>query len=634
MTELFLKNEDSAWQHVFFLDTENIRLTIENTFFENSGSYTLDVTLPLDISENLSFFGAINRLDTTKRYRSFDAMMLADSKLVFRGTARTTSITDSEVKIQMLSGNSSVKFWTKAQKMYIDEMQYEYTDNRFSFDGYVDMDGFDAVPIINAGSFPGRKGIFCYVPILDENSSHNEGELSNGLLNEHQLMIDNDEFVHVTHGYPEGDAPELLELYRDCICPNLMFVARWIFEHLGYTINRNDRDDEIVNSIYIATGRKTTVKSTRYNNISSSEEMAMAKALPHWTVEEFLKQLQNFLNVTVVFNDMDGTVDIISSAYTDGEIDITSSVIEQFEVEMIDDKDVNENLYDSNIKYKEGTSDYHTVDMVDREIIKTFSEVKCSFTEFLNQWESMSNDEKKITIWTTEKGQYCAKIVTGENNSETLEKIRFNHFGSLERNSVNDNDVELKISPVATTLDIEMRIFTYYRSGNRIYRDAFERKGTCRQTVLCLQNQYEAVNKSTVWDAIHGEQDSETQKEDIMQVFLMDDKAVPSGFYHLKYQIPFTHWDYNKPRDSVNHHSWSLSLDNDNSDNFIGKYHLSARRQNRNAEHRIKFLSNTIPSVFAVYLIRNKRYACKKLEVQFTNKGMENIISGYFEEIL
>jgi hypothetical protein len=135
-----------------------------------------------------------------------------------------------------------------------------------------------------------------------------------------------------------------------------MFVTRWIFEHLGYTINRNDRNDDLVNSIYIATARKTTVKSTHYNNKSSSEEMAMAKALPHWTVEEFIKQLQNFLNVTVVFNDIDGTVDIVSSAYTDGEIDITSSVVEQFEVDMIDDEDVNENLYDSNVKYKEGAS--------------------------------------------------------------------------------------------------------------------------------------------------------------------------------------------------------------------------------------------------------------------------------------
>ena len=634
MTELYLKSEETVWERVYFLDTEKIKLTIENTFFENSGSYSLDITLPLNIQENRNFFGPINRLDISKRYRSYNAMIIADSKMVFKGTGRTTSISDTEVKLQLLAGNSNVKFWSKAQKLYIDEFQYEYTDNRTSFDNYVDMDSGAGTPIIIAGSFPGKKGIFCYVPILDENSNHEEGQLSNGLLNEHQLMINNDEFVIITHGGTDGDDPEYIEVYRDCICPNLMFVTRWIFEHLGYTIRRNDRDDEIVNSIYIATARKTTVKSSHYNNISSSEEMAMAKALPHWTVEEFIKQLQNFLNVTVIFDDLDGTVDIINSEYTEGIIDITSAIIDDFEVEMIDDKDVSMNIYDSNIKYKEGSSDYHVVDMVDREIIKTFSEVKCSFTDFLNQWESMSDEEKKITIWTTEKGQYCAKIVEDQNNRESLEKIRINHFGSLERNSVNDNDVELKISPVATTLDVEMRIFTYYRSGGRIYRDAFESKGTCLQTVLCLQNQYEAANKSTVWDAINGEQESESQKEDIMQVFFMDDKAVPSGFYHLTYQIPFTHWDYNCPRSSVNHKNWSLSLANDNSAEYIGKYHQLSRTQNRNAEHRFKFLSSGIPSVYSTYIVRNKKYACKKLEVHFTNKGLENIISGYFEEIL
>ena len=48
----------------------------------------------------------------------------------------------------------------------------------------------------------------------------------------------------------------------------------------------------------------------------------------------------------------------------------------------------------------------------------------------------------------------------------------------------------------------------------------------------------------------------------------------------------------------------------------------------------MKFIANRIPSVYAVFLIRNKRYACKKLEVQFGAEGMEKVVNGYFEEIL
>ena len=602
-----------------------MKLTIENTFFENAGSYTLDVVFPLDIEQNRKVFGGINRFDVSKRYRTFEAMVVVDSKLVFKGTAKITNVNENEVKVQLLSGNSNVKFWSKAEKMYIDEFHYEYTDNRTSFDAYVGMDSGSSYPIINAGTFPGKKGKFCYVPIMDENDTREQYAGTNGLLNEHWLMIDH--YLNVLDsGY--------IEVNRDAICPNLMFITKWIFEHLGYTIRRNDRDTEFINSIYIATARRTTVKSTNYNNFNSADEMAMAKALPHWTVEEFIKQLQNFLNVTVIFDDINGVVDIISDVYTEGTTDITDSTVDEYEVEVIDDEDVSYNLYDSNVKYKEGASEYHDVDMVEQEVIRTFTEVKCTEAESLSQWESMSDDEKKITVWTTEAVQFCAKINIDEHNNETLERIRFNHFGAIIRNPENENDIELKISPVATTLEVSMRVYDFYttENGRRIYRT--DPLWTCKQTVLCLQNQYEAANKSTVWDAIQGTQETESQKEDIMQVFLMDDRSVPSGFYYLNYQVPFTDRDYNKPNANITHESWSLALANDNATHSIAKLHRTARQQNRNAEHRFRFTADKIPSVYSIFMVRNKKYACKKLEVQFSNKGMEKIINGYFEEIL
>lgn len=624
MTEVYIDQ-----QRVFFKENTNLKLTIENTFFEDAGSYTLDVIFPLHIEENRKAFGAINRLDVSKRYKTFDAMIVVDSRVVFKGTAKITNISDAEVKLQMLSGNSHVKFWTKAQKMYIDEFQYEYTDKCTSFDRFAHLDGAGSVPVIDAGSFPGKKGIFCYVPILDENGSENQ------VLNSHQLIMNTAEFEVISHGYSVDHLPSYVRVYRENICPNLMFVTRWILGHLGYSVRRNDRDNDFVNSIYIATAAHTTKNSTSYNMKSSSEEKAMAKALPHWTVEEFIKQLQNFLNVTVVFNDLDSTVDIVSSAYTDGEIDISNDILDEFEVEVFDDADVESNLFDSNVKYKEGASEYHEIDIVDKDLISSFNEIHCTVQESLTQWDCMSAEEKKMAIWTTESGQFCAKVEIGEDGKETLERIRFNHFGAIIRNSENENDVELKISPVATTTEIKMPVYTYFNSsGGGITTNLFVVRDRRKQTVLCLQNHYEAASRPTVWDAINGTKEEGSEKEDIMQVFLMDDEAVPSGFYYLTFQTPFTHWDYNRPGNNVEHKNWSLALANDDSAYYIGKYHESARRQNRNAEHRVKFTADRIPSVYAIFLIRNKRYACKKLEVQFGAEGMEKVINGYFEEIL
>jgi hypothetical protein len=629
MTEVFINR-----QRVFFKEGSTLKLNIVNTFFEDAGSYTLDVVFPLHIWQNRQVFGALNRIDVSKRQQSFDALIIVDAKTVFKGTAKITGVNDNEVKLQLLSGNSNVKFQARAQKLYIDELPYEYTDNRTSFEDFVALDGFFGTPIINAGSFPGKKGIFCYVPVLDESAENTPAETVR-LLNEHQLMIHTDEQQTLYNGGQPLNLGYYIEVQRENICPNLMFVAKWIFNHLGYTLGRNDIDNDFVNGIYIATARRTTVRSNWANNVSSSEERAIGKALPHWTVEEFFKQLQNFLNVTVIFDDIRETVDIIkSAAYTEGTTDITDQTDDEYEVEVIDDEDVSANLYDSNVVYKKSESEYHDIDMVDREIIEAYSEVKCTAAQSQEQWNAMSAKEKKQAIWTTGEGQFCAKVTTDGQN-ETLERTRFNHFGGIMRNPENSNDIELKISPVATTTDIDMNVYEFQAPGGRITRDTLP-KWTCKQTALCLQNNCEAANKPSVWEAIQGSQvkESGTDKEDIMQVFLMDDKAVPTGFYHLTFQMPFTHWNLNRPNSNVEHKSWSLSLANDNSTYNIGKMHQEARNQNRNAELRAKFTSDAIPSVYSVFHLRNKIYACKKMEVQFNADGMEKVINGYFEEIL
>lgn len=159
MTEFFLNAE-----RVYPKDEGTWKLNIVNTFFEDAGSYTLEISFPLDVIENRNVFGSINRQDVSKRPATFDAKIVADSKLVFCGTAKITGVTDTEVKLQMLGGNSKVNFWTKAEKMYIDEFDYEYTDYNNTMEGFVDKDGQDGLPIIKAGTFPEGKAYTAMCP--------------------------------------------------------------------------------------------------------------------------------------------------------------------------------------------------------------------------------------------------------------------------------------------------------------------------------------------------------------------------------------------------------------------------------------------------------------------------------------
>ena len=103
--------------------SSSIRLTRENPYIKEKDSYTYDITFPLDILENRMVFGAMNRLDTTKRNRTFsDCQLVADNVTVIRGTGTVTSVSTSEIKLQILSGGSSVRYRSEFDKVYIDRI--------------------------------------------------------------------------------------------------------------------------------------------------------------------------------------------------------------------------------------------------------------------------------------------------------------------------------------------------------------------------------------------------------------------------------------------------------------------------------------------------------------------------------
>lgn len=105
-----------------------IKLTRENPLFTDSGDYTFEVSLPLDgCAENLAIFGALHRAEVGKgawlgkRLRA----LLVSLPLRVEGTAVVTSVTDVEVKVQLLGGRSALNVSLldeQGRDRYIDEL--------------------------------------------------------------------------------------------------------------------------------------------------------------------------------------------------------------------------------------------------------------------------------------------------------------------------------------------------------------------------------------------------------------------------------------------------------------------------------------------------------------------------------
>lgn len=101
---------------------QSIKLTKENPYFTQSDSYTLDVTLPMGIKENRNFFRNINRIERSKNIERMKCRLVVENRPLLDGSAKITQISEQEVKVQLLGGNSEINFLSDDEKNYIDNL--------------------------------------------------------------------------------------------------------------------------------------------------------------------------------------------------------------------------------------------------------------------------------------------------------------------------------------------------------------------------------------------------------------------------------------------------------------------------------------------------------------------------------
>lgn len=112
---------------VVYPDTsQKIKVTFENQYVKDSGSYTYDIQFPLAILGNKLVFGNIDRLDVRKGVATFeDCKIFVDNRIIMSGKGTVTSITDKTLKLQVIGGKSRIKYNSRFEKHYIDDIDYD-----------------------------------------------------------------------------------------------------------------------------------------------------------------------------------------------------------------------------------------------------------------------------------------------------------------------------------------------------------------------------------------------------------------------------------------------------------------------------------------------------------------------------
>lgn len=169
--------------------SEKIKITLNNPYVQDSGTYTYDISFPMSIHQNAVVFNNIHRLDVRKRISSFETCELyADNKLIISGKGTVTSVNNTTVKLQIVGGASRIKFNSKFEKHFIDEIDYPslYITKGINRSHY-DKVGISKVPVkrgfgtlmidLTDYNMVGTPGVVAFNPIFDEKTGYTSNNI-------------------------------------------------------------------------------------------------------------------------------------------------------------------------------------------------------------------------------------------------------------------------------------------------------------------------------------------------------------------------------------------------------------------------------------------------------------------------
>ena len=599
MVELYIDD-----QIVEFDNSSTIKITKENPRFGTRGSFSLDVSVPMNVEGNRAVLGNINRQDVKKQRVTRTARLIADNVVLLKGKAVVNNVTQDSVRLQLIGGNGEIGLLEEYEQTYIDEVVLPNVVK-------IDRDSGDSsIQINNADRYMlGHVGQYVFSPVWDETHE--------------RLMNETFSNVNLTSGVTRMFWTNQSKL---AIQPNLVYVMELLLNHFGFAL-RNNEIEEFARHIYVANARGTK---------------RIERMLPHWTLSEFVKEFQNFFNCTVVIDETTSEFDIVrNSDYSENIVNLTP--VEEYE-SSIEESNGDKNVEYSNIVYSVSKSDFHKWDCIDENIRKSYQTVTY---DTLNDILAAEVKSKKCFHHALADGMYI--FTAADDNLPT----QIDQFRPLLRTNDEEDKVKLKIVPVAQTTKQSTHV-NIIRNGEvevgdpiALWVSSLESPiedvdgEHLRRLDLNDDDDYDDGDEGdvkTVEEAVNGDTTAEASKEDLLQVMFVDENAhyidyeVDGDTVQMKVPLAYT----DKAIVYAYEHaasSWSLSLNRCNANHYIGELFDMNYAINRNAEVVFSFLASRIPAIRSLFVINNKRYICKKMEVNVDSRGIDKMIKGTFVEL-
>lgn len=593
-----------------------IKLTKENPYVTKGDSFTMDINFPMDIPENAEIFGSIHRMDVSKRNTSFsDCSLYVDNLLITRGSGRITEITETTVKLQILGGNSNVKYKAGFQKVFIDRITYPQVAAKYVPSTLDGLDNSKSVIVdseIQSKGYVGDITQYVFMPTYD---------------------IDNDCIANCCSKYTNNDTGVVHEiLYNSAVQPNLMMVLQYVMQSVGYTVRNNVYDQAPWNKLIIANARQT---------------LNIAYALPHWTVETFIDEFRKLFNASFVFDDAQKTVDIVRNNELDTTNDVSYDVVAEYKTNY--DEDGIDYIGGSNIKYDLQGSD-RSVDDYPQEVKRSFSVLEyVSYSALEQAFQGMSESDKFTHVFHCPRGYFFYGHEYNAEGEDTEQYIlkQFGIFSPLYRDDESEDFTELKLYPA------EMRKDKYnFKEFDKTYLPGVgwvlaksDKFGYV--TLPNVQNEdgnslidYDEKGYVSVSNVLEDGDNSEKEEEEEttgIPLMWVEGVARPiDNSEHHYHDVPMSFTDMRVSYMARLAYSMCL-IDPYLAEHYIGALHRGSVQiestVDGNTEVCYQFLMDGLPDPTKIYVFRNKRYLCSKIEVKITEDGIDKLKTGYFHEV-
>lgn len=663
----------------------NVKLIRENSLLSSQSDRTFDVTLPLYAPENQRIFGPLQRLEISKRPlvgRRFPFRLLCPPEEM-AGTAVITSITEEEVKLQLLSGRYALEaamLDDKGQDRYIDELplgrawdvlynfnyghdaafnsqetirsyaydyQKEWLERAFSPSGRYkdkqDYQNFVAFPIYATGEGGGWANEFVVQSLVENKQwTVQQFNLRATVKNNHLRAADD---VYI--------APQ----------PYLCYVIERVLIALGfYCSPAHDALRQCwLKDIFIANARAT---------------LKLHKMLPHWTVREFFEQCRLFLGI------------YISTAYDPRQqrnvayINLRRNLIKK--IKQIDQTNIRPlHHITSAFSYSlEDNPESEEKDITRANVAYAFPDISPLYVLPDEVWENANivevntyeemeaykkRDDLKSTLFFYEGLIYAyLEVADKEWDFAEVDKAgarrTFNHFSRPSRpNGPNDTteiiperniNISLKIVPAQIGY-FDIVSGSQYLVGNRTTNTWTSANTSYDKNKHYILHFLTADTRTPPPDEgycisdilLQKEKTPAAQKRDIIEVgynpgksfpaIALDGTVMPEKYPRVAGAYGLTWYplgEGNKLSDSLRE-NYPFSLKGNNAQTIATETLNPGFSISTKAELVISFTDEGQFSPEDIYLIQGRRYLCRQLEFTFSTEGLNPLKKGYFYEI-